>query len=78
MLCGFRIQPSISENLKNSEILGVFGTENYFRLASTFNASLLKLTGDGQKAVKTTALDLQLDPANPGMSYHKLDKAKDN
>jgi hypothetical protein len=35
------------------------------------------LTGDEQKAVKTTAFDLQLNPANPGMSYHKLDKAKD-
>ncbi|TVP77595.1 MAG: DNA helicase [Puniceicoccaceae bacterium] len=48
-----------------------------FRLASTFNDSLLKLTGDEQKAVKTTAFDLQLDPSNPGMSFHKLDKAKD-
>ena len=27
-----------------------------FRLASTFNDSLLKLTGDEQKAVKTTRL----------------------
>ena len=33
--------------------------------------------GDEQKAVKTTAFDLQLNPANPGMSFHKLDKAKD-
>jgi hypothetical protein len=48
-----------------------------FRLASTFNDSLLKLTGDGQKAVKTTAFDLQLNPANPGMSFHKLDGAED-
>jgi hypothetical protein len=35
------------------------------------------LTGDEQKAVKTTAFDLQLNPANPGMSLHKIDKAKD-
>src|SRR5207253_10796731 len=27
--------------------------------------------------VKTTAFDLQLNPANPGMSFHKLEKAKD-
>jgi len=47
------------------------------RLASTFNDSLLKLTGDEQKAVKTTAFDLQLDPSNPGMSFHQLDKARD-
>src|SRR6516162_11326340 len=48
-----------------------------FRIADTFTDSLGRLTGDEQKAVKTTAFDLQLDPANPGMSFHKLDKAKD-
>src|SRR5438093_881242 len=48
-----------------------------FRIADTFTSSLARLTGDEQKAVKTTAFDLQLDPANPGMSYHKLDRAKD-
>lgn len=48
-----------------------------FRIADTFTASLARLTGDEQKAVKTTAFDLQMNPANPGMSFHKLDKAKD-
>ena len=48
-----------------------------FRIADTFTDSLSRLTGDEQKAVKTTAFDLQLNPANPGMSFHKLDKAKD-
>jgi len=48
-----------------------------FRIADTFTDSLARLTGDEQKAVKTTAFDLQLNPANPGMSFHKLDKAKD-
>src|SRR4029079_7444518 len=48
-----------------------------FRIADTFTESLARLTGDEQKAVKTTAFDLQLNPANPGMSFHKLDKAKD-
>lgn len=48
-----------------------------FRIADTFTDSLAKLTGDEQKSVKTTAFDLQLNPANPGMSFHKLDKAKD-
>lgn len=48
-----------------------------FRIADTFTDSLAKLTGEEQKAVKTTAFDLQLNPANPGMSFHKLDKAKD-
>src|SRR5712692_3584056 len=48
-----------------------------FRIADTFTGSLARLTGDEQKAVKTTAFDLQLDPTNPGMSFHKLAKAKD-
>lgn len=48
-----------------------------FRIADTFTDSLARLTGEEQKAVKTTAFDLQLNPASPGMSFHKLDKAKD-
>ncbi len=48
-----------------------------FRIADTFTDSLTKLTGEEQKAVKTTAFDLQMNPANPGMSFHKLDKARD-
>ena len=48
-----------------------------FRIADTFTDSLARLTGEEQKAVKTTAFDLQLNPAAPGMQFHKLDKAKD-
>jgi mRNA-degrading endonuclease RelE of RelBE toxin-antitoxin system len=48
-----------------------------FRIADTFTDSLVRLTGEAQKAVKTTAFDLQMNPANPGLSFHKLDKAKD-
>ena len=44
-----------------------------FRIADTFT-DLARLTGGEQKAVKTTAFDLQLNPANPGMSFHKLEK----
>jgi len=48
-----------------------------FRIADTFTDSLAKLTREEQKAVKTTAFDLQLNPANPGMKLHKLDRARD-
>lgn len=48
-----------------------------FRTADTFTDSLAKLTGEEQKAVKTTAFDLQLNPASPGIQFHKLDKARD-
>ena len=48
-----------------------------FRIADTFTDSLARLTGEEQKLVKTTAFDLQLNPANPGNNFHKLDRAKD-
>ena len=58
-----------------------------FRIADTFTESLARLTGDEQKVVKTTAFDLQMNPclpgrserslANPGMQFHRIDKAKD-
>ena len=48
-----------------------------FLIADSFTDSLARLTGEEQKAVKTTAFDLQINPANPGMNLHKLDKAKD-
>jgi len=48
-----------------------------FRIADTFTDSLAHLTAGEQKAVKTTAFDLQMNPANPGMSFHKLDKTRD-
>ena len=48
-----------------------------FRIADTFTESLTKLTGQEQSVVKTTAFDLQLNPANPGMQFHKLGKSKD-
>jgi len=48
-----------------------------FLLADTFTTSLARLTGEEQKLVKTTAFDLQMNPANPGHSFHKLDRAKD-
>jgi len=48
-----------------------------FRIADTFVDGLGRLTADEQKAAKTTAFDLQMDPASPGLGFHRLDKAKD-
>lgn len=48
-----------------------------FRIADTFTDSLARLTSQEQKAVKTTAFDLQMDASAPGLSFHKLDRAKD-
>ena len=48
-----------------------------FRIADTFTDSLAKLTGEEQKAVKTTAFDLQMDPARPGLKLHQVEGAKD-
>ena len=48
-----------------------------FRIANTFTDSLAKLTGVEQKAAKTAAFDLQMNPAQPGLQFHKLAKTKD-
>ena len=48
-----------------------------FRIADTFIDSLARLTGQEQKAVKTSAFDLQMNPASPGLGIHRLDRARD-
>jgi len=48
-----------------------------FLLSSTFTDSLARLTASEQKSVKTTVFDLQVNLESPGLSYHKLDRAKD-
>jgi mRNA-degrading endonuclease RelE of RelBE toxin-antitoxin system len=48
-----------------------------FRISDTFTASLVRLTGAEQKAVKTAAFDLQLDPSGRGLHFHRLDRARD-
>ena len=48
-----------------------------FRIANTFTDSLAKLTGAEQKAAKTAAFDLQMNPAQPGLKFHRLAKTKD-
>lgn len=49
-----------------------------FRISDTFTASLARLTNEEQKQVKMTVFDLQLNPANPGMQFHRIDKSKDS
>lgn len=48
-----------------------------FRIADTFQESLGNLTNQEQKAVKTTAFDLQVDPSRPGMKFHRIDGSRD-
>lgn len=47
-----------------------------FRIADTFTDSLARLTGDEQKAVKTTAFDLQMNPASPGVCLSRLTRCR--
>ena len=47
------------------------------RIADTFLASLAKLTNAEQTATKTTAFDLQANPNQPGLSYHRVSQSKD-
>ena len=48
-----------------------------FRIADTFTDSLGRLTSQDQKAAKTTAFDLQMDPSAPGLSLHRLERIRD-
>lgn len=48
-----------------------------FLIADTFTSSLGKLTNEEQSFVKNTAFDLQLNPAHPGLQFHRLERTKD-
>ena len=48
-----------------------------FRIADTFSDALARLTAQEQKAVKAAAFDLQMNPASPGLSMHRVDRARD-
>ena len=48
-----------------------------FRIASTFTASLTKLSTNEQTAVKTTVFDLQTGPTRPGLRMHSIEGTKD-
>ena len=52
-------------------------SEMEFRISDTFTTSLARLTGEEQKAAKITAFELQMDPAQPGMRFHRIGGAKD-
>jgi len=67
----------LSRKLEQEQLLGFGLTLMEFRIADTFTDSLAKLSNDEQKGVKTTAFDLQMNQANPGLQFHKLDKARD-
>ena len=48
-----------------------------FRIADTFQSSLGKLNAQEQKAVKTTAFDLQMGLSGNSTQFHKIERAKD-
>ncbi len=48
-----------------------------FRIADTFQSSLGKLNAQEQKAVKTTAFDLQMGLSGNSTKFHKIERAKD-
>jgi hypothetical protein len=54
----------------------VAGAEGFLQ-ADTFTDSLSKLTGREQRAFKTVAFDLQVNPAQPGMRMRQFERPKD-
>ncbi len=60
------------------DVLVTFAPDAPWSLLDLVNMEyeLADLTNQEQKAAKTTAFDLQLDPANPGLRFHKRDRVK--
>ena len=48
-----------------------------FLLADSFTSALARMPAQQAKAVKTTVVDLQIDPAGKGLSFHRIDRSKD-
>lgn len=48
-----------------------------FRIADTFTDALARLPAPDQKAVKTSAFDLQTNPQHPGLQMHRIDNSRD-
>jgi mRNA-degrading endonuclease RelE of RelBE toxin-antitoxin system len=48
-----------------------------FRIADSFTEALDRLTADERDAAKVAAFDMQRNPANPGMQFHRVKNAKD-
>jgi hypothetical protein len=48
-----------------------------FLIADTFTSALARLPAQEQKAAKLSAMDLQLNPASPGLQMHRIDRSKD-
>jgi hypothetical protein len=49
----------------------------HLRIADSFTASLSRLPGQEQKAVKTTVFDIQVDPTSPGPCLHRVERSQD-
>ena len=47
------------------------------RIAATFTQSLGRLASPEQKAAKTSAFDLQMDPSAPGLKFHRIERSRD-
>jgi mRNA-degrading endonuclease RelE of RelBE toxin-antitoxin system len=47
------------------------------RIADTFAPALARLDAPSQKAAKTTAFDLQINPASHGLHFHRIERSRD-
>lgn len=48
-----------------------------FRIAKTFQDSLVRLSAEEQKLAKTAVFDLQMDARSPSLQFHRIEKVKD-
>lgn len=56
---------------------GQLHTNLQFRIAETFTDALARLPALDQRAVKSSAFDLQTNPVSNGLQFHRIDKSKD-
>ena len=47
-------------------------------ISDSFTKALTRLSGDEQKQVKITTFDIQTNPESPGLSLHRVDRARDS
>lgn len=48
-----------------------------FRISAAFTTALARLAAPEQRAAKTSAFDLQVDPTAPGLKFHRIERSRD-
>src|SRR5579862_2453619 len=82
-----RLERNTNERIGKAEFMGsviirksrdtIASGPMQFHITDTFTDALARLPAQEQKAAKTSAFDLQLNPSSTGLQFHRIDKSKD-